>query len=557
MLMKNTITFTIALLFSLCSFAQIKVEEKPSRNKSIKIEQWEVADVQYKIRKKIEKPFEVEAYANVTSSAGEQRIPLFYNGDNTWVLRYSSADIGTKKYVIESDIAELNNKKGGFIVLENTKKKRHGAIVLNKENPRHFYYEDGSHYFNLAFECDFLFALDYGNGNVDKTEHLLDLIAENGFNQIVMNVYAYDVDTNWVQDPLLSKNTHHNFGRRDDIFPYLGSNFNPDYSGLNMDFFKHFDKVISAMHDREIVSHLMIYVWNKMVSWPENGSKEDKMYYDYVVKRYQAFPNMVWDVSKEAVNFIALDRNKNMSEHIRECAIRTRDIDSYNRLVSVHDYGFCYKNKDVVDFISTQDWTFGIFESTFRAYNAFPDRPVFNIEHGGYEEAPYNVFPGGYTNAEACLRRNYLCLFGGAYTTYYWQGAAWTAIIYNPFEQPEGYYKPHFEYFKYMREFFKTYRFDKFTPMKKYASRSYNLVNYEDGQMLRYIPSEVHSTDIQAQLDAEFDYSNATKQWFNTITGEYTPEEKMEFKNKWEFWDYRPWRNEADVILIVKGLKKK
>ncbi|WP_282134038.1 DUF4038 domain-containing protein [Seonamhaeicola maritimus] len=551
----KTLRILISLIFiGQLGLAQIKVWNNP---KSITSQQWQVNDLVYKAKQSIEKPFNKEIYALVKSEVGEQTVPLFYNGNNEWVFRYSSSKIGKKSFVIQSSIKGLKGKKGNITITENKKKDRHGGVVLNADNKRHFFYEDGSHYFNLAFECDWLYALDYGNEELPKTKHLLELLNENGFNQIVMNVYAYGLDFDWVRDKRLKENPQHNYGEREDIFPFLGSNSNPDYSSLNINFFKHFDKVVSQMHEHEIISHLMIYVWNKRVSWPELGSEADDMYYDYVVKRYQAFPNIIWDVSKEATSKIALTQNKNIGDHILERARRTRVLDAYNRLLSVHAYGFCKKHKEDVDFISTQDWKLSLYESMLNAYKQFPDKPVFNIEHGGYEESPYEIFPGGYSNAEACLRRNYLCLFAGTYTTYYWQGTSWNALIHNPFEQPEGFYKPKFEYFKYMSNLFKTVNFENFEPVTKYNVRSYNLTNYEEGVVMQFIPKEVHSDDIKRQLDKEFDYSKATRQWFNTYTGEYTKEEKLEFKHKYGFWDERPWRHEADVVLIIKNLMSK
>lgn len=54
----------------------------------------------------------------------------------------------------------------------------------------------------------------------------------------------------------------------------------------------------------------------------------------------------------------------------------------------------------------------------------------------------------------------------------------------------------------------------------------------------------------------EFNYENATQQWFNTLTGEFT--EEVEYKyNRLGHWDWRPWRGEADAILIIRNLKKK
>jgi hypothetical protein len=191
------------------------------------------------------------------------------------------------------------------------------------------------------------------------------------------------------------------------------------------------------------------------------------------------------------------------------------------------------------------------------AYNEFPDKPVFNIEHGGYEEAPIEVFPGAYTDAEACLRRNYMCLFAGTYTTYYWQGTSWNVIIHNPFEQPDDFYKPHFEYFSHMRKLFDSVHFENCEPEPRHNSSGYNLTNRQDGIILMYTPKESYTINAQKLIEQEFDYNNATRQWFNTLTGEFTEEVELEYINKYRMWDWRPWRGEADAVLIIRNLKQK
>ncbi|HUS89927.1 MAG TPA: DUF4038 domain-containing protein [Desulfosporosinus sp.] len=545
-------TFILSVLFTQNSMAQIKVWESPKANKLIQCTQWEVNDLVYHIREKIEAPLSKQVYAVVTGEAGVQSIPLFYNDEDEWVFRYSSSTVGSESFVLESDIKELDGKRGTFIVAENEKLDRHGGVVLNKENPQHLFYEDGSHYFNLAFECDWLFALDYGQKEIPKTKQLLSLLNEYGFNQVVMTVYSYDVS--WPKDKRLLKHPEHEYGGREDIYPFLGSNSNPDYSSLNIDFFKHFDKIIAEMHDKEIVSHLMIYVWNKLVAWPEMESEADNEYYDYVIKRYQAFPNIIWDVSKEAVSKVAQAQNRSTKGYILERIKRTRRIDSYNRLVSVHDYGFCRNHSDQVDFISMQNWKHTLYQHMLETRKELPNKPIFNIEHGGYEESPYVVFPGAYTDAEACLRRNYMCLFAGGYTTYYWQGASWNVVIHNPFEQPDDFITPHFEYFTHMRKLFDSVHFENCEPLPNYNSSGYNLTNKKDGIVLMYAPKENHYVGTSTIMLREFNYENATQQWFNTLTGEFTEEVKYVY-NRLGHWDWRPWRGEADAILIVRNLE--
>lgn len=198
---KIILLLLLVTLFLNIGFAQTKVWESPSPDKPITFPQWEVIDLIYMVEQKIDKPFEAEAYAVVSKEKGTQRIPIFYNGNNEWVFRYSSATVGTQTFALESKIKELNGKQGTFNITENKKKDRHGAVVLSKEDPQHLYYEDGSHYFNLAFECDWLFALDFGQKEITKTEHLLSLLNQYGFNQVVTTVYSYDVS--WPKDERL------------------------------------------------------------------------------------------------------------------------------------------------------------------------------------------------------------------------------------------------------------------------------------------------------------------------------------------------------------------
>lgn len=150
-----------------------------------------------------------------------------------------------------------------------------------------------------------------------------------------------------------------------------------------------------------------------------------------------------------------------------------------------------------------------------------------------------------------------MCLFAGAYSTYYWQGASWNAVIHNPFEQPDNFKKPHFDYFKHMRSLFDSVNFQNFKPMPAFNNAGYNLTNIKDGVILVYNPKENNWSGGTAKaLKAMFDHSEATKQWFNTLTGEFTKEVKY-IKKPLEFWDSRPWEGEADTILIIRNLKPK
>ncbi|BAX78435.1 DUF5060 domain-containing protein [Labilibaculum antarcticum] len=537
---KQFVFVLLGLIYFNSLQAEIKTVKHSKKNNTIK--KWEVVDIAFKADVKNQNPFVIDFVAQFTDPNGKvQIVPGFYNGAGNWVVRFSASVAGVWTYETRSEIKTLNGKKGKLVVSNETSNEHKGGIVLNPEKPRNFFYENGESYFLTAFECDWLYALDYHNQEaLPKTDHLLNLLHENGFNQVVMNVFSYDVS--WKKDDELKEHPEHEYGAPKDIFPFLGNNENPDYSSLNVEFFKKLDRTIALMHDKNIVSHLMIYVWNKLVAWPEMNSDADNMYYDYVVKRYGAFPNVMWDVSKEALYYGRAD-----DAYILERIKRLRENNSFNRLVTVHDYGFCKRHAESVDFISRQDWTYSLYTNMLDDYNKYSDKPVFNIEHGGYEESPYEVFTGSYVNAETCLKRNYQCVFAGVYSTYYWQAASWNVVVYNPYEQEEGFIKPKFEYFKYMTSLFSKFDFSKFKPTPWHNQAGYCLKS--DDTYLFYVPKDTY------KFRGEFlfkENESISLQWMNTLSGEYS--ELLNVNKKQDFES--PWYNKADAVLIIKPTNK-
>ena len=56
------------------------------------------------------------------------------------------------------------------------------------------------------------------------------------------------------------------------------------------------------LNDRGMQAHLLIKVYNKAVNWPGHGSDEESLFFRWLVARYAAYPNVIWDFSKEANN---------------------------------------------------------------------------------------------------------------------------------------------------------------------------------------------------------------------------------------------------------------
>lgn len=527
------------------STTEAKIHEVNYSKAAVEALKHEVVDIKFKASNNLPNPFESSFLATFTSPSGAtQDVPGFYNGGGEWVVRFSASEAGEWSYTTASDVKQLSGKKGRVVVDSKPYMQRRGEVQPDPNSPQHLVWSDGNEpYFLLGFECDFLFALDYHSSTTPRLDSFLDRVAANGFNHIVMNVYANDVV--WAKDPDLL--AEYEVGGDEGIFPFLGSNSNPDHSSLNVEFFKRFDRTMEALNERNLISHLMIYVWNKNVAWATPGSEEDNCYFDYVIKRYQAFSNVVWDISKEALFYGLIDDN-----FVSERIDRVRRLDGYDRMVTVHDIGYCNRNSDKVDMASNQNWKLLVNHemNNFRA--KYKAKPILNVEHGGYEECDYDVFCGNYVNAEYCLRRNYESVFAGAYTTYYWQGCSWNVLIDDYDTSTKVKYRPKMEYFKYMSELFTKYPYHTFKANSANSNSGFCMTN-DEGTYLIYMPKESYKTSTGNIMKLA---KKISFQWFNTHTGEYSTVEectKMDiFANQ-----QHPWHMESDAILIVKIVEPK
>lgn len=528
--MKIILKFFLLSFIMVC-FNQVLAEQTHKVNK------WQVLDIPFKIEKAVKAPFNVQVGAVLTHEGGSTlNIPVFYNDDHTWILRFCPEKEGRWTFMTYSSLPELAGKTGSIQVDPNKKADEHGPVVISKKNPTKFVYADGTPYFLLAFELDWLFALDCENKeDIPKTREIISHVVENGFNQVVMNVYAYDAG--WGERE--KAKPEHRFDKPK-VFPFGGSNENPDYSTLNIDFFKHLDRVMMHLDEQEIISHLMIYVWNKKVNWPEPESEADHLYFDYVVKRYQAFPNLIWDISKEALAYGRDDMN-----YITRRIDRLRKLDGYGRLLSVHDYAYCAAFPKKVDFISIQDWRPNLFDTMLNAAKSHSNQPVFNIEHGGYEKTTYSIFNGAYTDPVACLDRNYQCLFAGTYSTYYWQNTSWYNVIYNPSTLKKQ-NRPAFQYYQHLADLFKRFDFTLLEPAQDIFTPA--CLTDRKSVYLFYIPEYMIALhgDVPALKG-----KTVKAQWFNPLTGAYLDAGRKTFENGSWLGFHRPEALKSPIAVVI------
>ena len=416
-------------------------------NAAIVVEKWKPADFVFKTDPGSKNPFDISISALVKKPDGTSfEVNGFYNGDNTWIIRLSADMEGKWQFITRSGEKALNGKKKSFTCVKNTNSKIHGKLEVNEDNPHYFIYQDKTVPYMLGYEADFIWSIDLGKDNLSRTEQFLDKISASGFNYIVMNAFAYD--TKWRK----GYTGEFDFGPPA-MVPWEGEMTNPDYTRLNISYWKHYDKVIDAMYTRGIVAHIMFKVYNKEVKWPEAGSTDDYRYFKWIVDRYSAYPNVVWDFSKESYNEKNIDYKKNMLKLIRT-------TDAYDHPVTLHDDNDYYKGyyDSLADFHADQYHNSDRYDKSLEQ-RAYKNWPVMNIEFG-YECGPGGINDKTYNQAqepkEVC-NRAWVLAMAGSYVVYYYTNTAWDVIKYD--ETPVGY-----QYFKILSDFFNSFGYSDFIP---------------------------------------------------------------------------------------------
>lgn len=429
-------------------------------SQEVQVPRWQPHDFNFQSRIKYENPFLVPFSATVTAPNGRTFITLgFYDGADKWKIRLAPDTEGKWLLRTRSEDPELDNQTVSFVCIANDNPNVHGGLQVDPDHQHHFVFEDSARYFLTGYECDWLWALDMDQPELPTLKPFLDKLAAHGFNHIILNAYAHDCG--WCKG-----NTAEDDYGPPPMYAWYGTNEQPDYSRFNLAYWQHYDRMMYELYQRGVIAHIMIKVYNKMVNWPAIGGAEDDLYFRWLIARYAAYPNVIWDFSKEAHNEKNLEYKLSRFQLIRES-------DPYHRLITDHDDDKAYDGgeyNDALDFRSDQHhrhW----YETILRQRQQ-NNWPVVNVEFG-YEYGPKGPDDKTYRVAqspeEVCRRAWEICVAGG-YIVYYYTYTAWDVI--RPEDTPPGY-----AYFKHLHDFFKGINYWLMQPAEGLVSEGYCLAN--------------------------------------------------------------------------------
>jgi hypothetical protein len=452
-----------------------------------------------------ENPFLVAVSADFEDDRGHTvaRVPGFFAGDGTWIVRFSPPTTGEWRGRTSSDDPALDGLEVGPIrAIHNENARVHGVLGLDPTYRRRFAFQDGERFAPLGFECDWLFSLH--QSSPARFRQLVDLLAARGFNYIVTSLYAHTGFSDLSREDVYAPPARYIFG---------GTNESPDHARLNLEFFEAFDTMMDELQSRGIIVHLMLQVQNKHVNWPPRRSAEDDLLWRYVVARYQAYGNLVWDIGKESYYLL---REFGNHDYTLERIALVRETDAYHHLVTVHDAmgdspAVTSLVDDVCDFVSDQIHLGDVDAYQREAARRFRStgKPYLNIEYG-YEQGAEDIetYQSETTRPwQEVLLWTYAIYFGGGFPCYYYSNAAWDLITWEP--EPPGWQR-----YRHLADFMGSLDLNKLVPDNEFVDRGHCLAA-PGRQYAVFLPE---GGDVRVDLTAV--RGEVSCDWMDIYTGE-------------------------------------
>ncbi len=463
------------------------------------VSQWTPHDFSFQATSKPANPFMVPFSATVTGPDGREfTLPGFYDGDSTWKIRVAPTVAGKWSLVTKSELKELDGQRAEFTCVKNANPNVHGVLRVDKQHPHHFIFDDGTRFFMQGYEYDWLWALDMDKPNVPTIEKSLDILSKHGFNYVILNSYAHD--TNWRK----GKTGADDYGPPL-LYAWEGTNDKPDHSRMNVAYWQHYDRVMTALAERGMQAHMLMKVYNKAVNWPKRGSDEEKLFLRWLVARYAAYPNIIWDFSKEAHNEKDVTYKQGWLKWLRE-------NDPYHHLTTVHDDDKTNDSgayDELTDFRADQGHN--KYHEVILRQRARRAWPIANVE-SDYEHGPQGMEDKTYRGVhtpEETIRCAWEIQMAGGYNAYYYTYTAWDVV--RPFDVPPGY-----AFYKHFGDFWRGTQYWRLQPSDKLVSTGWCIA--DPGR--EYVvfqneakPFTLEITGAKVALNAE---------WFNPHTGKRT-----------------------------------
>jgi len=276
-----------------------------------RVKQFGMVDVALTSQEAYANPFaEVVAHAEVTlPDRTLRKVRCFHDGDGkggqtgpVWRFRYMPEQPGDYTFEVHSDDQGLNATKGSFRCVASKWK---GPLRPSPHNPQLTAYANGDSYVPVGDCAFFLLSDDWAQK--DRLAWV-NAVAAKGVNKIILCLVNNDGPP---------------------VIPWLGNRQTLDHSRYDLARMKQWDEVVAHMRDRSVIAYLWFYSDDSGALYPPAGSDVETQYFQYIVARFAAYENVVWNLALEYAEY----RNDDWA---RKTVTLVKAEDPSAHLVAIH-----------------------------------------------------------------------------------------------------------------------------------------------------------------------------------------------------------------------------
>ncbi|MFP4621919.1 MAG: DUF5060 domain-containing protein [Bacteroidales bacterium] len=355
--------------------------------KGQKVEKWKIFELELK-GAKVENPFtDVQLSAEFTYKNRSFYVDGFYDGNQTYKIRFMPNEEGEWRYKTSSNVEVLNNKTGTFECTP-ASEGNHGPVRVR--DTFHFRYADGTPFYPLGTT-----TYAWVHQEKELRRQTIETLADQDFNKIRMTVMPKQYGKYIQNEP--------------PYYPFEGSKEEGwNFKSFNVKYFQHFEKHVEKLRDLGIQADIILfhpYDWGK---WGFNvGTREENiLYLRYLIARIAAYNNVWWSMANE---FDIM----NKPEEEWEAYFKTlTTYDPYQHLRSIHN------GKEWYDY--SEPWITHLSVQTpylqdIQDWRETYEKPVIDDELVYEGNIPHDW---GNLTAREMVNRFWICYTRGAYASH-------------------------------------------------------------------------------------------------------------------------------------------
>jgi len=320
--MKKVFLTMVAFLIAATSFAQTQVSK------------WGRYETEFKY-KTTQNPFtdvELSATFSLEGCAESITVDGFYDGDDTFRIRFMPMKEGKWTYTTHSNVEKMDGKSG-YIICTPAKEGAHGMMKVG--NDQDFLYGDGTQYYPVGTTA-------YAWIHADKATQELTYksLEETGFNKLRFvifpnnsvnespELYPFKLLSNKENETKVVEGDEVNSKASQEKVDYVW-----DYTRFDPKFFQHLEQCVERLDKIGVEADLILFSPYDGGRWGFDRMTMDTnlRYLKYVVARLGAYSNIWWSIANEwdLCRKKTLEQWLEMSEYVAK-------KDPYHHLLSIH-----------------------------------------------------------------------------------------------------------------------------------------------------------------------------------------------------------------------------